>query len=62
MEKQLHQIENGKIISGVCNGFAKHYGINVWLLRIIWILCSAFLGAGLLAYVLSAVVLPLENK
>ena len=38
MEKQLHRIENGKIISG------------------------AFLGAGLLAYVLSAVVLPLENK
>ena len=55
MEKQLHRIENGKIISGVCNGFAKHYGINVWLLRIIWILCSAFLGAGLLAYALSAV-------
>lgn len=62
MEKQLHRIENGKIISGVCNGFAKHYGINVWLLRIIWILCSAFLEAGLLAYALSAVVLPLESK
>ena len=62
MEKQLHRIENGKIISGVCKGFAKHYGINVWLLRIIWILCSAFLGAGLLAYALSAVVLPLESK
>ena len=62
MEKQLHRIENRKIISGVCNGFAKHYGINVWLLRIIWILCSAFLGAGLLAYALSAVVLPLESK
>ncbi len=62
MEKQLHRIENGKIISGVCNGFANYYGINVWMLRIIWILCSAFLGAGLLAYALSAVVLPLENK
>ena len=34
MEKQLHRIENGKIISGVCNGFAKHYGkrqIRRWI-------------------------------
>jgi phage shock protein C len=50
-----------RIIAGVCGGFAARMRVSTWLVRIV-LLIAAFVTAGLatVAYVLLALLLPLE--
>ena len=50
-----------RIIAGVCGGFAARMGTSTWLVRIV-VLIAAFVTAGLatVAYLLLALLLPLE--
>ena len=59
--KRLYKIEQGKIICGVCGGIAEYFDIDPSLVRIITIVASMFLGAGiggLVAYIIAACILP----
>ena len=49
------------MICGVCGGIAEYFNIDPSLVRLGWILVSCFYsGAGLLAYIITAIVLPEE--
>ena len=55
---KLYRQHANKILGGVCSGIAEYSGINVWLLRFIWILFSLLLLLGVLVYIVLWMVLP----
>jgi phage shock protein C len=48
-----------KKIGGVCGGFAEYFGVDVTLVRIVWlVLIFAPPGAGLIGYLLAWLIMP----
>ena len=62
MKKRLYKIEEGKKISGVCGGIAEYFDIDPTLVRLAWILFSACVGSGILAYIIAAIVMPKKSN
>jgi len=61
-EKRFYKIENGKMIAGVCGGVAEYFNIDPSIVRIGWAVLAMCWGAGLIAYVVAAVVLPYKSQ
>lgn len=61
MEKKLYKIEEGKKIDGVCGGIAEYLNVDPTLIRLIWALVSVFAGAGIIAYLVCAIILPKKS-
>lgn len=57
MEKKLYRSTTNKTIAGVCGGLAEYLNIDPTIVRVIWALV-ALSGAGLLAYLLCALIIP----
>jgi phage shock protein C len=49
-------------IAGVCAGFAEHLGMDVTLVRILWVFLTFAAGffPGIIAYVLAWIIMPEE--
>ena len=47
-----------KILGGVCAGMAAYFGINVIVVRLLWILLSVFFCIGILVYLLLWAIIP----
>ena len=62
MEKKLYRSATDKKICGVCGGLAKYIGMDSSVLRVIWALLTLFWGAGLVLYIICALVIPVENN
>ena len=60
MEKKLYKAKTGGKIDGVCAGIARYLNVDVTLVRIIWVVFTLFGGAGILAYIVCAVIMPRE--
>lgn len=58
--RRLARDMNDKKIAGVCSGFARYLGLDVTLVRIVWILIVLAAGTGLLAYVIAWIVMPAD--
>lgn len=58
MGKKLYRIREGKTIAGVCGGVAEYFALDPTIVRLIWALVSAFAGAGIIAYIVCALVIP----
>jgi phage shock protein PspC (stress-responsive transcriptional regulator) len=50
------------MIWGVCGGLAKYFGIDPVIIRIIFVLLIFLSGIGILAYIILAIVVPLEES
>jgi diaminohydroxyphosphoribosylaminopyrimidine deaminase/5-amino-6-(5-phosphoribosylamino)uracil reductase len=61
MEMKWVRSKNGWF-AGVCQGLGDRFGIEVWILRALWILSFFWFGTGLLVYLLMAICLPREDK
>jgi len=62
MEKKLYKSRKDVKIDGVCAGIAKYIGIDVTLVRVIWIIFCLGGGSGLIAYIICAVLMPREPE
>ena len=60
MEKKLYRSKTDKKIAGVCGGLAKYLSMDVTIVRLICALFCIFVGAGLLAYIICAFIIPME--
>lgn len=60
MEKKLYRSRTDKQICGVCGGLAKYLNMDVTILRLLAVLLVLFVGGGLLAYIIAAVIIPEE--
>jgi phage shock protein C len=49
---------NNKMICGVCGGIGEYLGIDPTVVRLLWVLLSVLGGAGLLAYIIAAIIIP----
>ena len=62
MEKRLYRIEEGKKLAGVCGGVAEYFNIDPTVVRLGWALISAFAGAGIVAYIAAAIIMPVKSE
>ena len=62
MEKKLYRSRADKKLCGVCGGLAKYFGVDVSIVRLLTVLAAIFVGGGLLAYIICALVIPEEPK
>jgi phage shock protein C len=56
--QRLTRSMEDKKIAGVCSGFARYFGVDVTLVRVLWIVAVILGGTGLLAYVICWIVMP----
>lgn len=60
-EKKLYRSRTDKKIFGVCGGLAKYFGVDVTVIRILFLVSLFIVGGGLLAYLICALVMPEEK-
>jgi len=58
--KKLTRSRTDNKIAGVCGGFANYFGLDVTLVRILWLTVAIFGGCGVLAYFIAWIVMPIE--
>ena len=56
---RLYRSRRGRLAGGICRGLALHLGVNVWLLRLLFVLFTWTGGLGALAYAAFWVFVPL---
>jgi len=60
--KKLYRSETDKMIAGVCGGLAEYLGIDSIIVRLIFLVLVFWNGAGLLIYLLLAIITPTYSK
>jgi phage shock protein C len=60
--KRLYRVENDRIIFGVCGGVAEYFSVDPSIVRIVWAVLTLAWGAGLLAYIIAAIVVPKKSN
>jgi phage shock protein C len=61
--KKLQRPREGRMICGVAAGFAEYFGVDVVLVRVLFVLAAVFsVGAGVLAYVAGWLLIPEEGE
>lgn len=59
MNKKFYKTDYNKMISGVCNGLAEYFNIDVSIIRVIFaLLLLVGYGSPILFYIVLAVILP----
>ena len=58
MQKKLYRSTSDRKLCGVCAGFAEYFNIDPTIVRIIWAVTSFFAFAGVVAYVVCALIIP----
>ena len=63
LPRRLSRPMYDKNIAGVCAGFARYMGVDVVLMRILWlVLAIASGGLGFLAYLIAWIVMPKDYQ
>lgn len=60
MEKKLYKSTTDKKLCGVCGGIAKYLNIDSTIVRLLWALITFLGGAGIIAYIVCALIIPDE--
>ena len=58
--RQLYRSRTNKVIFGVCGGLGKYFDIDPLIFRIIFVLLAVGGGAGVLIYIIMALIVPME--
>lgn len=60
MKKKLYRSNRDKMLCGVCGGIGEYFDIDPTIVRLIWVVLACS-GAGILAYILAAIIIPREE-
>ena len=55
--KKLTKSSDRKLC-GVCAGIAEYLNIDPTIIRVIWVIYTLLIGAGLFAYIICAIIMP----
>lgn len=58
MEKKLYKSRTNRMLDGVCGGIGEYFNIDPTLVRLAWALFAAAGGAGIVAYIIAAIIIP----
>ncbi len=61
MKKRLYKSDTDKKLCGVCGGIAEYFNIDPTLVRLGLVVFSCLGGSGVLAYIVTAIVMPEKN-
>ena len=56
--KKLYKSRYDRKLLGVCGGIAEYLNVDSTWIRLAWAALVLFLGTGILAYILAALILP----
>ena len=59
--KKLYRKNEGKILLGVCAGLADYLAMDPTVVRLLWVLFTCVGGSGILAYIVCAIIMPVEG-
>lgn len=59
-QKKLFRSNKNKMICGVCGGLAEYINIDPTIVRLLWVVFSFAGGFGLLAYIIAAIIMPVQ--
>ena len=62
MEKKLYKSNTDKKLCGVCGGVAEYFNIDSTIVRLGWAFATIFVGAGILAYIIAALIIPEKSE
>jgi phage shock protein C len=57
-QKRLYKSDTNKMIGGVCGGIAEYINLDPTIVRLLWVVFSFAGGAGILAYIIAAIIIP----
>ncbi|MDO8498986.1 MAG: PspC domain-containing protein [bacterium] len=62
--KKLYRSQKDRVITGVFGGLGDYFNVDANILRLAWILITAFTGfiPGIIAYILAVIIIPLSEK
>jgi len=58
MEKRLYKSTDNKVFAGVCGGIGEYFAIDPVIIRLLWVAFTLMAGAGLIAYIVAAFIIP----
>ena len=61
-EKKLFKSQTDKKLCGVCGEAAEYFDIDSTLVRLALVVFTLLGGSGILAYIIAAIVIPVENQ
>ena len=59
--KRLYRSNTDRMIAGVCGGIGEYFNIDPTLVRLAWAIFGCCGGAGIVAYVIAAIIIPHIN-
>jgi phage shock protein C len=62
VNRRLYRCRHNRVIAGVASGMAEFFDIDPTIVRVLWVLSVFFGGLGLLAYIVMAIIMPLEPE
>ena len=60
--KRLYKSTVNCMLCGVCGGIAEYFDLDPTLVRLLWVLFSACVGSGVVAYIICALVFPRKSQ
>lgn len=60
MAKRLYRSKDERIFLGVCGGVADYFNVDPTVVRLAWIIAGLGWGAGILGYIVAALIVPEE--
>ena len=59
-QKKLMRSYSNKMICGVCAGVADYINVDPTIVRLAWVLFGFAGGSGVLAYIIAAIIMPVQ--
>lgn len=59
LNRKLYRSSSNKMVCGVCGGLGEYFSVDPTIIRLVWALLACS-GTGLLAYLIAAIIIPLD--
>lgn len=57
-DKRLYKSQTNRKICGVCGGIGEYFNVDPTIVRVAWAILACMGGAGLIAYIACALIMP----
>lgn len=62
MSKKLYKANKDIKIDGVCSGFSNFFGIDVTIIRLLFVIFAIFGGTSIILYIICMLIMPREPE
>lgn len=60
--ERLYRSQKNRVIAGVAGGLGEYFGVDVVLVRLLWVLSVFLGGGGIFVYIVAWVIIPEEGR